>query len=277
MLDYQSSAVSLEDIIFENRNKAYGAYELRTRYQERAIKSSFWAVFILLLSLVGPIVAKQISDRISPPSIAEDFNNGDITLIPPPPLDSKTLPPVAKVTPPPIEASTIRYTKPEVAIDDEVTEVIAKNSELEKAVISNVTAQGTEDGFDIPENPGTGTQVGTGTLIETVVEQEAVTVVEEMPEFPGGVDKMLQFLSKNMKYPKQAISAEKQGRVYVQFIVGTNGELSSFEVVRGVGFGLDEEALKAAMLMPNWKPGRQGGKAVKVKCVIPVEFKLEGN
>jgi periplasmic protein TonB len=276
MLDYQSSAVSLEDIIFENRNKAYGAYELRTRYQERAIKSSFWAVFILLLSLVGPIVAKQISDRITPPSIAEDFNNGDITLIPPPPLDSKTLPPpVAKVTPPPTEANTIRYTKPEVAIDDEVTEVIAKNSELEKAVISNVTAQGTEDGFDIPETPGTSTQVGTGTLIETVVEQEAVTVVEEMPEFPGGVDKMLQFLSKNMKYPKQAISAEKQGRVYVQFIVGTNGELSSFEVVRGVGFGLDEEALKAAMLMPNWKPGRQGGKAVKVKCVVPVEFKLE--
>jgi len=281
MLDYQSNKVSLEDIIFEHRNKEYGAYELRTRYSKRAVTSSLLAVVILFLFLVGPIVAKQIAEMLTPTEIVEDIEVSPTKLAPPPPLDPKTPPPPppppASAAPPPPKVSTVRLVPPEVARDEEVKEEIVKNDELKDVVTSTETVQGDPNADPTEIVVEGGTPGGTGTVVEAPVEEEILSVVEEMPEFPGGQEKMLAFLSKSIKYPTQAIRAEKQGRVYVSFVVGSNGELTNFEVARGVGFGLDEEALRATKLMPNWKPGKQGGRAVKVKCVVPVEFKLEGN
>ncbi|MFY8034898.1 MAG: energy transducer TonB [Flexibacteraceae bacterium] len=278
MLDYQSNKVSLEDIIFEYRNKAYGAYELRTKYQKRSILASFWAIVILFLILVGPVVIGKIQDALSKTEEVEEISV-ETKLAPPPPLDPNTPPPPppppASAAPPPPKVSTVRFLPPEVAKDEEVKEEIIKNDELKDAVASTETVQG-DPNADPNEVVVEGTPGGTGTVVEAPVEEEILSVVEEMPEFPGGQEKMIAFLAKSIKYPQQAIRSEKQGRVYVQFIVGSNGELTGFEVVRGVGFGLDEEALRASKLMPNWKPGKQGGRAVKVKCVIPVEFKLEG-
>lgn len=278
MLDYQSNKVSLEDIIFEYRNKAYGAYELRTKYQKRSILASFWAIVILFLILVGPVVIGKIQDALSKTEEVEEISV-ETKLAPPPPLDPNTPPPPppppASAAPPPPKVSTVRFLPPEVAKDEEVKEEIIKNDELKEAVASTETVQG-DPNADPNEVVVEGTPGGTGTVVEAPVEEEVLSVVEEMPEFPGGQEKMIAFLAKSIKYPQQAIRSEKQGRVYVQFIVSSNGELTNFEVVRGVGFGLDEEALRASKLMPNWKPGKQGGRAVKVKCVIPVEFKLEG-
>ncbi len=107
------------------------------------------------------------------------------------------------------------------------------------------------------------------------VVDEPLSVVEKMPEFPGGVDAMMRFLGKTIVYPKKAIEQVIEGRVYVQFIVGKRGKLSEFEVVRGIHPLLDSTALAAAKQMPKWKPARNEGKRVKVKCVIPIEFKLE--
>jgi protein TonB len=279
MLDYQSTKVSLEDIIFEYRNKAYGAYELRTKYQRRSIMASVWAVVILFLILVGPIAVGKISELLSSTETIEEIEVSPTKLAAPPPLDPNTPPPPppppANSAPPPPKVSTVRFLPPEVAKDEEVKEEIIKNDELKDAVASTETVQG-DPNADPNEVVVEGTTGGTGTVVEAPVEEEILSVVEEMPELPGGQDKMIAFLAKSIKYPQQAIRSEKQGRVYVQFVVGSNGELTSFEVVRGVGFGLDEEALRASKLMPNWKPGKQGGRAVKVKCVIPVEFKLEG-
>lgn len=278
MLDYQSNKVSLEDIIFEYRNKAYGAYELRTKYQKRSILASFWAIVILFLILVGPVVIGKIQDALSKTEEVVEISV-ETKLAPPPPLDPNTPPPPppppASAAPPPPKVSTVRFLPPEVAKDEEVKEEIIKNDELKEAVASTETVQG-DPNADPNEVVVEGTPGGTGTVVEAPVEEEILSVVEEMPEFPGGQEKMIAFLAKSIKYPQQAIRSEKQGRVYVQFIVSSNGELTNFEVVRGVGFGLDEEALRASKLMPNWKPGKQGGRAVKVKCVIPVEFKLEG-
>jgi TonB family protein len=105
-------------------------------------------------------------------------------------------------------------------------------------------------------------------------DSEVLSVVEQMPEFIGGEKDMYKFITNNIVYPPYAKHNQKQGRVYIQFVVGLNGELTNFEVVRGVGYGLDEEALRVSKLMPNWKVGKQDGRAVKVKCVIPVEFNL---
>ena len=111
-------------------------------------------------------------------------------------------------------------------------------------------------------------------LAQTVVD-EPLSVVEEMPEFPGGQEKMISFLASNIKYPKSAIDSKTQGIVYVQFIVEIDGSLKSFEIVRGVQAQLDSTALSASKLMPNWFPGKNGGKAVRVRCVIPIDFRLE--
>jgi len=104
--------------------------------------------------------------------------------------------------------------------------------------------------------------------------EEVLSVVDEMPEFPGGMEKMMAFLSKEIVYPKSAVDANQEGKVYVLFIVSKRGKLSDFEIVRGLGNELDNEALRAVKNMPKWKPGKQGSKRVKVKVVIPIEFKI---
>ena len=107
--------------------------------------------------------------------------------------------------------------------------------------------------------------------------EEPLSIVEEMPEFPGGQGKMIDFLAKNIVYPSSAISANKQGIVYVKFIVEKDGKLDNFQVVRGVSPELDSTALKAVKEMPQWKPGKQDGKYVRIFVVVPVSFSLEGD
>ena len=100
-------------------------------------------------------------------------------------------------------------------------------------------------------------------------------VVEEMPEFPGGMQACMVFLAKNIKYPVSAQEAKIEGRVIVQFIVKKDGTIADPIVMRGVSPELDAEALRVVSLMPNWKPGRQRGKAVNVKYTIPIMFRLQ--
>ena len=107
------------------------------------------------------------------------------------------------------------------------------------------------------------------------IPEELFQVVEEMPEFPGGMQECMKFLGKNIKYPPQAIKNEIQGRVIVTFVIMKDGSITNAEVVRGVDPLLDKEALRVVNLMPKWKPGKQRGKAVNVKYTIPVTFRLQ--
>ena len=109
-----------------------------------------------------------------------------------------------------------------------------------------------------------------------VEEQElGFVIVEEMPEYTTGVEDMLVFIKQHLEYPQQAVDSGIEGRVFVQFIVETDGSLTGFEVLRGIGSGCDEAAVEVLKKMPNWKPARQRGKAVRVKYMFPVIFKLE--
>lgn len=106
-------------------------------------------------------------------------------------------------------------------------------------------------------------------------EAEIFMVVEEMPEFPGGMAECLKFLGKNIKYPTIAQENGVQGRVIVQFVVNQDGSIVDPVVVRSVDPYLDKEALRVIKTMPKWKPGKQRGKAVRVKYTVPVTFKLQ--
>ncbi len=110
---------------------------------------------------------------------------------------------------------------------------------------------------------------------EEVVEAEVFTIVEEMPSYPGGDMKMYEYLGKNIKYPQIARESGIQGRVFVNFVVEPDGSVSNVKVLRGIGGGCDEEAIRVVKSMPKWKPGKQRGKAVRVSYTLPVVFKLQ--
>lgn len=105
---------------------------------------------------------------------------------------------------------------------------------------------------------------------------DAFDVVEEMPVYPGGMAAMMDFFNKNMKYPKEAFDAKQEGRVIAQFVVEKDGSITDAHIVKSVSPALDAEALRIVNAMPNWTPGRQNGKPVRVKYTVPISFKLTG-
>ena len=150
---------------------------------------------------------------------------------------------------------------------NETLEIVADDADVEETVIAS--------------SEETGTAVEVKYVPVTVVEEEPeeqtiFEVVEQMPEFPnGGMAGLMQFLSKNIKYPTIAQENGTQGRVTVQFVVNKDGSIVDAKVIRGVDPYLDKEALRVIGTMPKWKPGMQRGKPVRVKYTVPVMFRLQ--
>ena len=110
----------------------------------------------------------------------------------------------------------------------------------------------------------------------TIVPDDSIyNKVEVMAEYPGGFEKMAEFLGKNIVYPEEAKEKNIQGTVLVSFVVEKNGKITDAKVVRGIGGGCDEEALRVVNAMPKWKPGKQNGKNVRVQFALPIKFKLQ--
>ncbi len=109
---------------------------------------------------------------------------------------------------------------------------------------------------------------------EEIAEDVIFTVVEDQPEFPGGETARQQFLNDNLRYPQMAREAGIQGTVFVTFVVEVDGSVTDVRIVRGIGGGCDEEAMRVVRMMPNWQPGRQRGQPVRVQFVMPIRFRL---
>lgn len=103
---------------------------------------------------------------------------------------------------------------------------------------------------------------------------QVLIVVEEMPSFPGGMPALSAYVSEHLKYPEEAKNLRHEGLVLMQFVVEKDGSVSNVEVIRGIGHGCDAEALRVVKAMPAWKPGKQGGKPVRVRQSLPMRFKL---
>ena len=162
-----------------------------------------------------------------------------------------------KVAPPP----------PEVAPINETLEIVADDADVEETVIAS--SEETGKAVEVKYVPVT-------VVEEEPEEQTIFEVVEQMPEFPnGGMAGLMQFLSKNIKYPTIAQENGTQGRVTVQFVVNKDGSIVDAKVIRGVDPYLDKEALRVINTMPKWKPGMQRGKPVRVKFTVPVMFRLQ--
>lgn len=111
--------------------------------------------------------------------------------------------------------------------------------------------------------------------VEDYSKQRVFDIVEEMPSFPDGESELLEYIAKNIKYPQMARESGIQGRVFVNFIVEPDGSVSNVKIIRGIGSGCDEEALRVVKSLPKFNPGKQRGKAVRVSYTIPINFKLQ--
>ena len=161
-----------------------------------------------------------------------------------------------KQAPPPPEAPKV----------EEVLEIMDNDSEVEESTI-----QASDDTQAAVEVKYTPVEVEE----EEVEEQQIFQVVEEMPEFPGGMAECMKWLGKNIKYPTISQENGVQGRVIVQFVINRDGSIVDAKVVRGVDPYLDKEALRVVNQMPKWSPGKQRGKAVRCQFTLPVQFRLQ--
>ena len=105
-------------------------------------------------------------------------------------------------------------------------------------------------------------------------EEEVFLIVENKPEFEGGMEGFYEFVAKNLEYPKEATANNIGGKVYLEFIVAKDGSIQDIKVMKGIGYGCDEEAIRVLQKSPKWKPGKQRGRPVKVKMAVPIFFKL---
>jgi len=270
-----SREASLDDIVFANRNKSYGAYALRKEYRGVLTKATIIGTSIFLVAMFAPKLLEKLGANEQKEEVMIDVNLMDL---PPPPIDENEPPPPP---PPPVEqpkVETVKFLPPEVKKDEEVPQESPPPTveKLEVAVAAAETQEGDPNATELIIAPEAITAPGKGEVIEAApVEEKIFTAVEQNPEFPGGPAEMYKYLAKNIRYPGAASRANIQGRVFLQFVVNTDGSITDVEVVKGVGFGCDEEAVRVVKSMPKWKPGRQQGRAVRVKYTLPVNFQLE--
>lgn len=156
--------------------------------------------------------------------------------------------------------------EPEVQKVEEVLKIV--EDDVEVADVQLASSEDTNEAVEIKE-------VAPVVVEEEVVEEEIFQVVEEMPSFPGGMGELMKYLGNNIKYPPVAQENGIQGRVIIQFVVEKDGSVANPQVVKGVDPSLDKEALRVVKSMPKWNPGKQRGKAVRVKYTVPVTFRLQ--
>lgn len=249
---------AFDEIVFEDRNKEYGAYVLRRNYKRNVIISLLMAIAIMTASVIIPYLKTKGMEGLSN-RVERDVSNIVMENIEPP-AEKITVP---ETPPPPVDVVQQAKYVPPVVVDtlkpeDEVQLLTADDAQ---DVVQN------EDVIDIP------------TEIQQEIQDEEpeevpFTVVEEMPSFPGGNPALLKYVFDNVVYPEIARENNVQGRVTVKFCVTATGGVSQIMVMKGVDPELDKEVVRVISTLPPFKPGKQSGKPVPVWYVIPINFKL---
>lgn len=273
--DIKLNSTEWIDLVFEGKNKAYGAYRLRQSSSKRFIVAFFaMLVFVGFVAALPTLVneirkiaaenqpAMEEAFEMSTIPIEEQVSQENI-------IKQETAPP-----PPPLK-TTIKFTPPVITEDDKVTDdnALVDNKELmdKKGAISafNVAGTDVEGAVDLRELEGH------KVIVEEKVVEKPFYTVEQMPSFPGGEVEMQKFIRDNLKYPVVAQESGIQGRVTIRFVVTKDGTISDVQVMRGIDPSCDKEAMNVVKKMPKWIPGKQNGRAVPVYFTLPVVFRLQ--
>jgi len=266
-------ALTYDDIIFQTRNRAYGAFDLRKQYRPTLNRALGLGIALFLGVLSAPTLYARFWPQAS---VSQNQSMDEVTLtkLAEPPVEPPIAPPPTETAP---AVNTVRNLPPIVMPEADIVEnnLPPTTDELKDATSGTETAQGTGD-IDIIAAPEASAPTVTEKALEVETKTEApFVVVEQQPEYPGGLDALRTFLGKNLNYPRSAASAGVSGRVYVSFVVNTDGSLTDIQVLKGIGFGCDEEAVRVMKKMPHWRPGKQSGRTVRVKYNLPISFTLE--
>ncbi len=273
------------DLVFEGKNKDFGAYVIRTDSPKRHNKAVLWTIIgaiIFGLLAFGFVKANQYLEERR---LAEQGEQEEVLIDmsqdaeEPEPENERVEQPKPEVLPEEVLKS-VKVTELQIVEDDKVKkeDEIKTQDELKE----------TETAFGQKDNEkGTEDRNVTRTLKEEVVvekkveapkevKEEVFRSVEQMPQFPGGEAALMKYLQSHINYPPMAAENNVQGRVVVQFVVDKTGKVGEVKVVRSVDKDLDKEAVRVCKSLPKFTPGRQNGQAVSVWYTLPVTFKLQG-
>lgn len=256
------------ELVFEGRNHAYGAYDLR---RSSAIRHNKAMLIIFIVAVVAFSLPALIKFMVPEHAVKEVMTEvTTLSQLPPPEVKSEAIKKVAAAPPPPLK-STIKFTAPVIKKDSEVREEDEMKTQEEvtqaKVSISVADVQGNdeENGADIADLKEIAPDPG---------DNVPFTVVEQMPQYPGGTGEMMKYIGKNIKYPTIAAENGVEGKVILRFVVMPSGEIGSVEVLRSLDPSCDKEAIRVVKSMPRWIPGKQNGTAVSVYFTLPIAFKL---
>ena len=254
------------ELVFKEKNKNYGAYDLRNKYNRNVTVALIITGASFLFTISLPMIMdwiKQQGEELVVPVV-----NTVVDLTAPPPID-ETEPPPPPPPPPPV-METVKFTPP-VVTDDEVVEEPPPLHTEETPQISTETQEGTGDDVIIIPDEGTG-------IVEPVKE-EIFMIVEQMPSFPGGDQAMMKWIRDKIEsigYPQMEKEAGISGTCYVTFVIDKEGNVIDSKILRGVtgGSGYDKVALTVVKAMPKWAAGKQNGRAVSVQYNLPIKFTI---
>lgn len=271
------------DIVFDGKNKEFGAYELRKASVARHNKSMIVVVIILALAFLLPLIVNTVLPKADekPEDLTEQamVNLGDATEDEeqeeeevqeryeeeqPEVLPEEVLNTV-KVTELAIVDDKDVSSEDEIKTQDELKETTTAfgQSDFDKGTDDRNVVREHKDEIVVEEK-------------KPVEENKVFTAVEQMPQFPGGESALMQYISKNIKYPPVAMENGIQGRVVVQFVVTKTGKIGEVKIARGKDPDLDKEAMRVVKSLPDFIPGKMNGQAVNVWYTLPVTFKLQG-
>jgi protein TonB len=253
------------EIVFEGRNKKYGAYDLRRSITKNTVRSFIIGTIVFALLVSIPTIMRMI-----PNSTDEETIDAKITAVKMPPKKEKPKDPNLPPPPPPApKVDQVKFVKPVVAKAEDVVEEIAEVKDLKDKNIGKEAIKGNPDAELTVDQP-TGT--GTAAVVEednTVYNQAGIEV---KPEFPGGIEKFYKFVGDNYRLPDEE---GLNGKVFVSFVVEKDGSLTDIKVLRDIGYGTGKEAIRVLKSVPRWNPGEQNGKKVRCTYSLPISIKTE--
>jgi periplasmic protein TonB len=264
------------DIIFEGRNKDYGAYELRKTYNRRMVASLIATAVLIAALFIAYVIANKISETDSKDMVVQDVQLEEIKKEepknePPPP------PPPPKPEPPKVEMA--KFTPPKIVKDEEVKEdeKPPEVEKLEETKIGTINQEGLKDeGIVAPPVSDAGKGVIEAPKKDETDYDQTFTKVEIESDYPGGQGAWMRYLNKTFRYPDAAVEQEIQGTVVVQFIVDKEGNVSEVEAISGPKEGgLREEAIRVIKKSGKWTPAVQNGRQVKSYKKQPITFRLQ--
>ncbi len=247
-----------DEIVFENRNKDYGAYQLRKKYNRNLLIAMLLGMVILSAAVIAPYISaralenKQKRAEREVEIQLENLDTPNETVVPPPP--------------PPPPAETVQQSKyvPPVVVDSVKPEDEVQLMTAEEAVVEVKDEEVVEIVEIVKEE-----------IKEAEPESEPFVIVEEMPMYPGGDAELLRYLRENAIYPEVAKENNIQGRVILKFCVTSTGDITKISILKPIDPELDAEAIRVVSTLPKFKPGKQGGKPVPVWYQAYINFRLQ--